>query len=480
MIDETKSDGPVLDVPADTSSSPTLRGSPRYWFGLFLLGLVACFIVVAASRVNKSGALTLSPTHGTAGAEVVATGHAFPPSTRLTLTWDGSDAGMPSVMSDDQGRFDVSFAVPQSQVGAHVVSVSTLGTIVRSRFRLEPEEALAPSPVRVDTVATPAPTSTTAGPTPTSAQSPGTIPTSEPTRPPRPGPTSRATHAPNPTRTPAPGTKTVQVSSIKSLLSALADNTVDTIVVANGTYHVSPTGSQRSDSLWIGSQFAGRTRPITVRAATRGHVTFDGGGATGFGCISFNGGAHNQTWDGFNCANGQATNTGIVTFGGYAGLAAPHHITMRHISILASCTGRATSAASPTLDHAFYISYAVGGPHDLLFEDISVNGAGHLASAFHFFHSDSVNRNARNVTVRRLHVRGTQQAIILWDPTLRNITFDTADITNALSIAVRYETKGPTGIVFKNIRSTGSGTAGFYSTQGTRPSGVTFSNDHFD
>ncbi len=42
-------------------------------------------------------------------------------------------------------------------------------------------------------------------------------------------------------------------------------------------------------------------------------------------------------------------------------------------------------------------------------------------------------------------------------PTLRNITFDTATITDALSVAVRYESPGATGIVFANITSTGSG-----------------------
>jgi hypothetical protein len=282
-----------------------------------------------------------------------------------------------------------------------------------------------------------------------------------------------------PTTTPTSPGKTVNVASIPALLHALADNSVDTIVVANGTYHVSRSGDQKSDSLWIGSKFASRTRPVTVRAATRGGVTFDGGGVSYYGCISFNGGAHHQTWDGFNCGGGQATSTGIVTFGGYAGVAAPHHITMRNIAILSTSTGRATTMSSSTLDHAFYISYAAGGPHDLLFEDITVNGAGHLASAFHFFHSNSTNRNAWNVTVRRLHVNGTQQAVILWDPTLRNITFDTADIRNALSIAVRYESPGATGIVLKNITSSGSGKAGFYSTLGAHPAGVTFYNNSF-
>ena len=58
------------------------------------------------------------------------------------------------------------------------------------------------------------------------------------------------------------------VSSIPALLSALADDSVGQIVVANGTYHVSTSSSQHSDALWIGSRYASRTRPVIVRAAT--------------------------------------------------------------------------------------------------------------------------------------------------------------------------------------------------------------------
>jgi hypothetical protein len=250
---------------------------------------------------------------------------------------------------------------------------------------------------------------------------------------------------------------------------------VTDIVVENGTYRVSPAGLQRADSLWIGARYAGRTRAATVRAETRGGVTFDGGGTTNFGCITFAEGVHDQTWDGFTCAGGEATETGAIVFGGYAGLAAPHHITIRHLTIPASITGRVTSALSRATDHAIYVAMAVGGPHDLLFEDVTVDGRGGLASAFHFFRSDSANLNAWNVTVRRLTVTGTQQAIMLWDPTLRDITFETAVITDALSVAVRYESPGATGIVLEGITSTGSGSGkGFQSSLGPAPPGVTF------
>jgi hypothetical protein len=404
-------------------------------------------------------------------------------------------------LSADHRRADASIPVGRSRailVAAIVVlgvltsAVPTAGVMDGSVDGPSDPSAWASSTAAAIATATPSAVATEGtDPTsiPTATASPGTAtPTTEVGPSPRSAtiakPPSSANPAatatptlPKPPTTPKTSGRSVSVGSIPDLLAALADNSVGLIVVANGTYHVSPASSEHADALWIGSRFASRTRPITVRAATRGNVTFDGGGATSFSCIAFSGGAHDQTWDGFNCAHGQATNTGIVTFGGYAGEAGPHHITMRHIAILSSCTGRSTSVSSPTTDHAFYISYAVGGPHDLTFEDISVNGAGHLSSAFHFFHSNATNQNAWNVTVRRLRVTGTQQAIILWDPTLRNITFDTATISNALDVAIRYETEGAKGVRLTNITSTGSGNYGFYSSQGSHPAGVTFTND---
>jgi len=108
------------------------------------------------------------------------------------------------------------------------------------------------------------------------------------------------------------------------------------------------------------------------------------------------------------------------------------------------------------------------------------NSLGGLTSALHFYHSDAANRNAWNVTIRRLKVTGTQQAIMLWDPTLRDIRVDTAQIADALAYAVRYESPGASGITLANITSTGSGTGrGFYSSLGPSPPGVTFIDDSF-
>jgi hypothetical protein len=149
-------------------------------------------------------------------------------------------------------------------------------------------------------------------------------------------------------------------------------------------------------------------------------VTFDGGGSTTFGGITFAEGAHDQTWQGFVFANGTPSQTGVIVFGGYQGLAAPHHITLRDITLPRSLT----SSSAGSHDHGVYFSWASGGPHDLLIDGLTVDGAGGLDSALHFYHSDSANRNAWNVTVRRLQVTGTPQAVILWDGSLRNIVID--------------------------------------------------------
>ena len=279
---------------------------------------------------------------------------------------------------------------------------------------------------------------------------------------------------PPPTPTIPAGLTSRTVDSVAGLLTALADDDLDEIVVADGTYHVSPAGEQKADSLWIGARYATRTRPIVVRAETRNGVTFDGGGATYFGGISFQDGAHDQTWDGFVFAGGRATDTGIIVFGGYREGGPPaHHITLRAITLDATCLG------VPPRDQGIYVSNAAGdGPHDLLFEDIRVDGAGGLASAFAFGHDWGV--AAHDVTVRRLAVTGTEQAIILWStPPLRNITFDGATIRDARKFAIRYEFDGEAfaGIHFQGISSAGSGEGGFFSSKGPQPPGVSFSNN---
>jgi hypothetical protein len=270
----------------------------------------------------------------------------------------------------------------------------------------------------------------------------------------------------------------VRVSTVPALLSSLENDGITEIIVADGRYPVSSAGLQGGDSLWIGSRFADRTQPVTVRAETRGGVTFDGGGAN-LAWLWFTEGAHDQTWDGFVFANGSPTRTGVIFFGEGGGVA-PHDLTFRHITIDRSVVGSAVTASAPAHDHAIYISQALGGPRDLVFEDIIVDGRGGLASAFHFYHSDPPLVNALRVTVRRLEVIGTQQAIMLWDPTLRAITFDTVRITDALKHGVAYEALGATDIILANVTTTGSGTGiGFKSSLGPEPPGLTLINTSF-
>ena len=267
-----------------------------------------------------------------------------------------------------------------------------------------------------------------------------------------------------------PTTKSVPVTSIPTLLSALADDTVDEIVLANGTYLVDGATAQTAKSLYIGAAFASRTRPILVRAATTGGVILDGGGMTYFDALAFEGGAHDQTWQGFTFAHGTPTQTGVILFGGYAGLAAPHHITLRDIAIAGSVVSTGTGAT----DHAIYFAQAVGGPHDILIDGYTVDGSGGVNTALHFYHSDASNRNAWNVTVKNMTVTGTREAVVLWDPTLLNILIEDSTITGAIDYAVRYETVGASGIILRNVVSTASGGKGFYSSEGLAPAGVTF------
>ena len=292
----------------------------------------------------------------------------------------------------------------------------------------------------------------------------------------------RPSNTPAPTATDTPGpipTHPVTVSSIAALLSTLADNSVDEVVVANGTYHVSTAASQQSNSLWIGTKSAGRTRPVTVRAATIGGVTFDGGGGSGYGGLTFADGAHDQTWDGFNFANMVGGQTGIIVFGGDPTLAPPHHITLRHITLTSTCRRPSSSDINA---QGVYFAHAAGvGPHDLLVEDLTVDGSDPLGlwSAIHAYHGDSTHPPASNVTIRRLTVKGTLNAVVLWDNTgiQKNWLIEGANISGARERAIRFESIDASNIVFKDIVSTGSALGGFYSSLGSNPPGVTFITD---
>jgi hypothetical protein len=287
---------------------------------------------------------------------------------------------------------------------------------------------------------------------------------------------------PTPPAIPATGvphaSPSVRVTSIVDLLDTLADDSVTDIVVANGTYHVSPASQQLSDSMWIGARYAGRTRAVTVRAETPCGVTFDGGGGY-LGGISFEEGAHDQTWNGFRFANGKTNQDGVIMFGGYAGLAAPYAITLRNFTIEHTVH---RVDATHTVDHAVYFSYALDTWRDILIDGLTVDAsdAMGLATAIHMDHGGTPNVPAHDVTVRDLTFYGNpgaavQQAIILWKPAVHDWLFDGASIMNAGGTAATFESIGARNIVFQNIVSTNS--HGFYSSLGPNPPGVTFINN---
>lgn len=291
-----------------------------------------------------------------------------------------------------------------------------------------------------------------------------------------PRPTATAVPTATPTATPT-GINSVNVASIVALKSALADNAVDEIVVANGTYHISSATAQASDSLYIGSAYAGRTRPVTVRAATLGGVTFDAAGAS-VGMYVVNG-AHGQTWDGFHFANVHPIDTGTIVIGGDPTFVPAYDLTFRHITLDASNHRQTTGDVNA---QGIYFAHALGrGPHDILLEDITVVGTDPLGlwSAIHGYHGTTSAPPADHVTIRRLTVTGTLFAIVLWYDTAvqHDWLIDTGTITGAQSYAIRFESVGAQNITLANLTSTGSGSGGFYSSMGANPPGVTFVND---
>ncbi len=269
------------------------------------------------------------------------------------------------------------------------------------------------------------------------------------------------------------------VHSISDLRRKLADDSVTDITVANGTYVVPDASSitGQVSGLWIDQQFAARTNSVLIHAETTGGVTISGGGATDWIGLAFRDGVHDQTWQGFRFANAEPTQTGVIVFGqsGSVTPIAPHDITLRDMTIEETITSDNPPGMSG--DHAVYFSRALTpGVHDILIDGLTVNAAtSGLDSAIHFYGSAPGAPNANNVTIRHLHVTGTDQAVIFWDPTIHDIVVEDSTITGAKQFAVRYELGE--AVTLRRVSSTGSGRNGFYSSLGANPSGVAFDSD---
>lgn len=272
---------------------------------------------------------------------------------------------------------------------------------------------------------------------------------------------------PDPPDPPDPPTgKVVNVDSVLNLLDALDDNTVDEIVVANGTYPVTVAASKKADSLWIGSQFAARTRPILVRAATTGGVIFDGHQQQYWGGITFAEGAHDQTWRGFRWINGEPTGTGVIVVGAYQNLAPIRNVAMEDCEI-SGFWGSDTEQHG----HAVYISHAYGGPHvGVMFDHLKVVDDGvHVGGGIHIYHDSYEGGsalpnyfNAHQVTVRNSTFTGVRVGFYIWAHTAKDILIEDCQVINAREYGIRYE-RGE-NVTFRRVTTTGSRYGGIAPT----------------
>ena len=270
-----------------------------------------------------------------------------------------------------------------------------------------------------------------------------------------------------------PPTTTTNVSSITGLLTALADNTVTDITVANGTYSVSGATAQATNSLWIGAKFASRTSPVAVHPATPGGVTFDGGGQ--IVGIAFEEGAHDQTWDGFGFTNFVVRDSGCIVFGGYSTPGA-FNITLRNFSIPNTVKGSGTTAQGYARDHGVYFSGSSNGIHDILIENLTVDGSGGLASAVQW-DNHGTGASISKVTIRNLTAKTLQQAILMWQGMTATL-IDGGTITGSTQTAVTYQYPS-SGNVIQNLTSTGTPSGnGLYAPNGTSGLSITNSSLH--
>ncbi len=228
---------------------------------------------------------------------------------------------------------------------------------------------------------------------------------------------------------PTPASSSVRVTSIPALLTALADNAVTDIVVANGTYRVSPASSQRSDSLWIGARFAGRTRAghgprgdprrRDVRRRRRDllrrpHVRRRRP-RPDLGRLRVRQ-RPGRPRPASSCSAGTP------------GRAAPHHITLRNIKVLAELHRPATTGTTtPSTSRMPSAVRMTSSSTDLTVD----GGAGALVCPplLPLGQHQQERLEHHDPTSRRQRDRST--AILMWDSTLRNITIDGATITNA-------------------------------------------------
>ena len=266
---------------------------------------------------------------------------------------------------------------------------------------------------------------------------------------------------------PPPPGNVVKVATVPALLATLADDTVDEIVMEDGRYEIAAASLKAPTSLWISKRYAARTRPVLVRAETIGEVTFDAKQERYWGGITFNDGAHDQTWRGFRWVNGEATGTGVVTIGAYQNLAPVHRIRMEDCFI-----GEFWGSDTENHGHGVYVSHAMGGPHtNLVFDRVNVTDIGnHIGGGFHIYHDSYDGEvaslpgyyNVEGLIVRNSVYTGCRVGVYVWAHTGQDMLFEDIRVINARYAGYRYE-RGE-GVTFRRCTSVGSAVAGFPPT----------------
>ena len=281
-------------------------------------------------------------------------------------------------------------------------------------------------------------------------------------------------------------TNTVNVSSIAALKTAAADNSVDVIVLADGTYSIANATSELTTSLFFGSAFASRTRALIIQAQTTGGVTFDGGSASMCG-LYVGQGAHDITFDGFKFANIRPVSTGVVTISQHGTVEAPvYNLTFKNITILGTCLGTVTTTLpGEFLDHGFYLSSAAKpGPHDITIQDCTViapaDNTRYLHSVLTIYGDENaVETTPYNVTVTRLTGTG-KDGFLIWGANIHDCTFTSCTFTSCRVFGARQQYAN-LNMRYISCTSTGSGTQGFYNgntatPDSAAPTGTTFTS----
>ena len=129
-----------------------------------------------------------------------------------------------------------------------------------------------------------------------------------------------------------------------------------------------------------------------------------------------------------------------------------------------------------------YFSWSASpGPHDILIDGLTITAPGvYMTCGVTFYHSDAANPNAHDVMIRNVNLtsKAVDQGLLPWDNSLDRLTFEDWTL-QGIRIGCQYEcSSAVTGVVFRRWKSTGS-EAGWVSTKGNPPPGVTFDNCSF-